>query len=132
MKSRSALSRLRKIKTQSALDKLSKEAREFILNYDGPECSGSDNPKYKITYKENIDKIFTGLYDDNNEQIFIDDILYNIDGYYVIVKCDNDKTDYHGVLICDDNHSCKNIEYCLNKGKGHLKINGRKFLNEIS
>ena len=36
-----------------------------------------------------------------------------------VVRDDND---YIGKLICDDNHSCKDIPYALNKGKGFSKI----------
>jgi hypothetical protein len=35
----------------------------------------------------------------------------------VIVYEDNGN--YYGKLICDDNHSCKNIPYSLNNGKGY-------------
>ena len=30
--------------------------------------------------------------------------------------------DLYGKLVCDDNHSCKNIPYSLNNGKDHIKV----------
>ena len=63
---------------------------------------------------------FTGYYDDNNRQIFVGDKLKSEWGYEVIViKSDND---YSGKLVCDENNSCRNIPYHLNKGKGHIKV----------
>jgi hypothetical protein len=35
---------------------------------------------------------------------------------------EKDKKQYCGKLVCDENHSCKNIPYALNKGKGYNKI----------
>jgi len=65
---------------------------------------------------------FTGFYDDNNKQILVGDKLKNEFGYEVIVVIDEDG-DYIGKLVCDDNkHSCKNIPYALNEGKGYSKI----------
>ena len=64
---------------------------------------------------------FTGFYDDNNKQILVGDKLKNEFGYEVIVVRDEDG-DYIGKLVCDDNHSCKNIPYSLNEGKGYSKI----------
>lgn len=63
---------------------------------------------------------FTGFYDDNKQPILVGDKLKSEWGYEVIVVKDSD--DYVGKLVCDDNHSCKNIPYALNKGKGYSKI----------
>ena len=63
---------------------------------------------------------FTGFYDENNKPIFIGQTLKSEWNYEVIV-CNNDG-DYYGKLICDDNHSCKDIPYSLNEGKGHKII----------
>jgi hypothetical protein len=64
---------------------------------------------------------FTGYYDDNNKPIFVGDKLLSVWNYEVIVVKDEDG-DYSGKLVCDDDHSCKNIPYALNEGKGYSKI----------
>ena len=64
---------------------------------------------------------FTGYFDDANKPIFVGDKLRSDWNYEVIVVKDEDG-DYSGKLVCDDNHSCKNIPYSLNKGKGYSKI----------
>lgn len=64
---------------------------------------------------------FTGYFDDANKPIFVGDRLKSEWSYEVIVVKDGDG-DYSGKLVCDDNHSCKNIPYALNKGKGYSKI----------
>lgn len=69
-------------------------------------------------------KAFTGYYDDNKEPIFVGDKLKSKWNYEVIVVKNEDGT-YHGKLVCDDNHSCKNIPYALNKGKDYIKITQR-------
>jgi len=67
------------------------------------------------------DKIeFTGMYDDNHQPIYLDDFLKSRDCYYVQVKKDSDG--YYGKLICKPGHSCENIPYHLNNGKGHLCV----------
>ena len=48
---------------------------------------------------------------------FVNIYLY---GYEVIVKKD---VNYYGELVCDENHSCKDIPYALNEGFGYTKIN---------
>lgn len=65
---------------------------------------------------------FTGYYDDANKPIFVGDKLKSEWGYEVIVVKDDDG-DYSGKLVCGKNHSCRNIPYSLNEGKGHSKIN---------
>lgn len=65
-------------------------------------------------------KTFTKFFDDNNNKIFVGDKLKSIWNYEVIVVKDNNE--YVGKLICDDNHTCKDIPYALNKGKGYTKI----------
>ena len=64
---------------------------------------------------------FTGFYDDNNKQILVGDKLKNEFGYEVIVVRDEDG-DYIGKLVSSVGHSCKNIPYALNEGKGYSKI----------
>lgn len=68
-----------------------------------------------------MSKEFTDFYDDFNQPIFVGDRLRSVWNYEVIVVKDKDGN-YSGKLICDDNHSCKNISYTLNKGKGYTKI----------
>ena len=67
------------------------------------------------------DDNFTGFHDDANNPIFVGDELKSEWNYMVIVVKDEDG-DYSGKLVCDDNHSCKNIPYAINKGKGYCKI----------
>jgi len=63
----------------------------------------------------------TNLKDDNNIAIYVGDTLKSEWGYDLIVSVDSDG-DFYGKLVCDDNHSCKDIPYSLNEGKGHIKI----------
>jgi len=77
----------------------------------------NSNELYTLLASEN----FTGFYDDNKQPILVGDKLKNEWGYEVIVVKDEDG-DYSGKLVCDDKHSCKNILYALNNGKGHNKI----------
>ena len=64
---------------------------------------------------------FTGYYDDNKKPIYVGDTLRSEWNYDVIVVKDRDG--YSGKLVCEDNHSCKDIPYALNKGDGYSKIN---------
>lgn len=64
---------------------------------------------------------FTGYHDDNKKPIFVGNKLKSEWGYEVIVAKDEDGN-YSGKLICDADHSCKDIPYALNKGKGYTKI----------
>ena len=59
-------------------------------------------------------------FDDNNILIQLGDKLKSEWGYEVIVR-EGENGEYYGELICDDNHSCKNIPYALNGGKGYKK-----------
>lgn len=79
------------------------------------------NAKAFISNKALCDVNFTGYYDDNKKPIFVGDKLKSKWGYEVIVVKDGD--DYSGKLVCSKNHSCRNIPYHLNKGKGHCKVN---------
>jgi len=63
----------------------------------------------------------TGYYDVNRNEIFVGDTLESEWGYDVIVKKD-DEGNYYGQLVCDDDHSCKDIAYALNEGKGYNKL----------
>lgn len=67
------------------------------------------------------DLINTGFTDDNHSYIFVGDILQSKDGYKVLV-CQDDNGALYGSLICPIGHSCRNIPYALNKGKGYTKI----------
>lgn len=73
-------------------------------------------------------KVFTRYYDDNKKPIYVGDTLKSEYGYHVIVY--KEGRNYLGKLICEDDNSCKNIPYSLNKGKGHVKISNRS-LNSI-
>jgi hypothetical protein len=72
----------------------------------------------------------TGYFDDNNKPIYVGDRLKSEWDYEVIVVKDEDG-DYSGKLVCDEDHSCKNIPYALNKGKGHRKIIGNQPLIKL-
>ena len=77
-------------------------------------------PKSEI-YTLLSNELFTGYNDDNGSKIFIGDKLRSEWGYDVIVVKDEDG-DYTGKLICDENHTCKNIPYALNNGNGYAKV----------
>lgn len=66
-------------------------------------------------------ELFTGYSDDNGSKILIGDKLRSEWGYEVIVVKDEDG-DYTGKLICDENHTCKNMLYALNNGNGYTKV----------
>lgn len=75
-----------------------------------------DNGLYTLLANEN----FTGFYDDNKQPILVGDKLKSEWGYEVIVVKDGNS--YSGKLVCNDKHSCKDIPYALNEGKGYSKI----------
>lgn len=76
--------------------------------------------KMKTFQKKITMNNFTGLYDDNGSPINIGDKLISIYEYEVIVM--KDKEDYYGKLVCMSGHSCENIPYALNNGKGYSKV----------
>ena len=67
--------------------------------------------------EKNINNNFTGYSDDNGNPIFVGQKLESKWGYEVIV-CKSDEDAYYGQLVCNDEHSCKNMPYDLNEGKG--------------
>lgn len=69
-------------------------------------------------------KKFTGFFDDNQKPIYVGETLKSEWNYEVVV-IDNGDGEYSGKLVCDENHSCKNIPYALNKGEGYIKIKDR-------
>ena len=79
-----------------------------------------NEPKSEI-YTLLSDELFTGYYDDNNNPLLVGDALKSEWGYEVIVEKDEDG-DYSGKLVCEENHSCKNIPYGSNSGKGYIKV----------
>ena len=86
------------------------------MNKDKQLKESKNNGLYTLLANE----YFTGFYDDNKQPILVGDKLKSEWGYEVIVVKDRDG--YSGKLVCDDKHSCKNIAYALNKGKGYSKI----------
>ena len=60
----------------------------------------------------------TKYLDDNGVIIILGDTLESEWGYKVIVKEEKDG-DWYGQLVCDEKHSCKNMPYALNEGKGY-------------
>jgi hypothetical protein len=64
----------------------------------------------------------TGLRDSEREPIFVGDILKSKYEYLVLV-CEGDfGNGYYGSLICEIEHSCRNIPYSLNDGKDYTII----------
>lgn len=61
----------------------------------------------------------TGYFDDNGKSIYVGDRLKSEWGYEVIVEMIDGE--YVGKLVCDENHSCKDIPYSLNMGRGYYK-----------
>ena len=61
---------------------------------------------------------YTGYFDDNGIPIYVGQKLKSQWNYEVIV-CKSDDGSFYGRLVCDDNHSCKNIPYALNDGMGY-------------
>ena len=61
---------------------------------------------------------YTGYFDDNGDPIYVGQKLKSQWNYEVIV-CKSDNGSFYGKLVCDDNHSCKNIPYALNDGMGY-------------
>ena len=69
------------------------------------------------------------MYDENNTQIQLGDILRNDDGYHVTVVADEYDGHWYGKLICDEQHACAGIGYHLNHGIGHVVV--KDFIKEI-
>lgn len=68
------------------------------------------------------DTEFTNFYDDDGEPIFVGDRLSSEDGFEVIVVKDENDGTYSGKLLTTDKeHSCANVPYALNRGKGYTK-----------
>ena len=87
------------------------------MNTENSNQENKSNELYTLLANEN----FTGFYTDNKQPILVGDKLKSEWGYEVIVVKDKDGG-YSGKLVCGANHSCKNIPYALNKGKGYSKI----------
>lgn len=64
------------------------------------------------------DRMLTPYFDDNKKEIRVGDILESKDGYQVKVYKIVETGEYVGKLICEPTHSCADIPYSLNKGKG--------------
>jgi len=58
------------------------------------------------------------MFTDDGHKILLGDILKSEDGYFVVV-CQDDDDPLYGSLLCSVKHSCRNIGYHLNNGKGH-------------
>jgi hypothetical protein len=63
----------------------------------------------------------TGYFDDNGQSIYVGDRLKSKWGYEVIVANEKIDGEFVGKLVCDENHSCKDIPYSLNMGMGYYK-----------
>ena len=70
--------------------------------------------------------IFTGFFDEEGSAIFVGDILLSEYEYTVTVCFDEEDNSFYGSLNCEIGHSCRDIPYALNNGKGYLKVYGAK------
>lgn len=59
---------------------------------------------------------------DDGLKIKVGDVLESEWGYKVTVYREKDG-ELCGKLICEPGHSCENIPYSLNNGKGHVHVN---------
>jgi len=59
----------------------------------------------------------TGLRDKNGSPLYIGDLVYCTDGYDLVIE-----TGFYGKLICDSTHSCADMPYALNYGRGLVKF----------
>ena len=66
-------------------------------------------------------KKFTHFFDDWGHPIYEGDKLYSEWDFYVIVCCD-ENDHFYGKLVCNDDHSCKDIPYDLSDGRGFVII----------
>jgi hypothetical protein len=68
------------------------------------------------------------MFTDDGHKILLGDVLMSEDGYFVVV-CQDDDGPFYGSLLCSINHSCRNVGYHLNNGKGHFytKLNIMNF-----
>lgn len=64
---------------------------------------------------------FTGMTDDAGTAINVGDTLRSQDGYSVVVCADTDGS-FFGRLVCEEDHSCRDIPYGLNGGAGHVVV----------
>lgn len=63
--------------------------------------------------------------DKNGIILHVGDIVRHDDGYDLIVSIDSYGS-YFGKLMCDENHSCKDMQYCLTSSE-IVKINMEQF-----
>lgn len=78
-----------------------------------------EGSKLMITEKfEVIADMDTKYLDDNGNKIFLGAKLKSEWGFEVIVKMYEDGG-FYGQLVCNDKHSCKNMPYALNNGRGY-------------
>lgn len=58
--------------------------------------------------------------DKHGNKIELGDILDSEDGYAVVV-CEYEGGGWFGKLVCEPSHSCANVPYALNEGRGYTK-----------
>jgi len=64
----------------------------------------------------------TGFFDTKGNLIREGDLLLSENGYTVFVYWDEKAHEWCGALNCPIGHSCRDIPYDLNNGKGYTKI----------
>lgn len=62
------------------------------------------------------------MIDENGNRIQLGDTLRSRFGYDVVVVEWPDCEGWVGKLVCEPNDPCADIPYCLNDGKGHIRI----------
>jgi len=67
-----------------------------------------------------VDKVKT-IKDTNGKKIKVGDILQS-EWNYKVVASFKKEWGWYGKLVCAENHSCANIPYHLNGGKGHTIV----------
>jgi hypothetical protein len=100
--------------------------RKFVL-YNSVQVAHCEPYAEERAIEGGID---TGFIDDQGIKIFVGDTLHNFEDYDVTVCCvaESEGLHFYGKLVCEPGHSCENIPYSLNEGKGHTII---KFVTDF-
>lgn len=77
-------------------------------------------------------RIETGLYDRNDKEICVGDILLSMCGYLLYVYQNDDDNGFYGSLICPARNSCKNIPYSLGESYERLIVISNEEVEKIN